>query len=508
MSSSVRLHASTWNDVAAAAAEEMLRTRGMSQEEFDDVMHGQRRWAEEQEADSRRQPVARCVPDALGSPSDTELARTTRGRAGEKQGWLFKRGRQGWRSWSARYFVCESSRLVYFLNAQHCDEWRARGGSGDGSRGSFPLRAGCACGPIVGKGGSRPFFSFKLVAPGGGHAMLLASHSEADAQAWRALLAEEIAASAEVMVAPGASQPSPDAEGARGGAGRGGARGGDVSRRAARGVEEREERRVGSITSAAELQWRVSHVQNGIPVMVEQHGKDGGTGARRWLRWANCAVAMCGAVAVRGWLPLAGRTGSSGGSFGCVLQTAVAIILGGVLFCVLSACTRPAPRMVKMEMVTAASAETVFSILHDVSKYTSWHPSMRTAQVASSVASSAHCNGSDNTDEITLSFFGWWNFFVREARISRFWRGRRGGAWSMYIEIKDVVRGGFVVVPLVHDAKSSKMPPQSLLTHSLQLAPSGIAHLIGMNQLLATQQMMQIMLAVRDEIEQGRPLKK
>ena len=74
----------------------------------------------------------------------------------------------------------------------------------------------------------------------------------------------------------------------------------------------------------------------------------------------------------------------------------------------------------------------------------------------------------------------------------------------MYIEIKDVVRGGFVVVPLVHDAKS-KMPPQSLLTHSLQLAPRGIAHLIGMNQLLATQQMMQVMLAVRDEIEQGRP---
>ena len=97
------------------------------------------------------------------------------------------------------------------------------------------------------------------------------------------------------------------------------------------------------------------------------------------------------------------------------------------------------------------------------------------------------------------------------------------GAAAVASELASSLRfvgGSFVVVPLGVDnnakphgaaqhspAKqhaSSKMPQMSLLTHSLQLAPSGFAHLIGMNQLLATQQMLQIMLGVRDEIEQGR----
>jgi hypothetical protein len=222
---------------------------------------------------------------------------------------------------------------------------------------------------------------------------------------------------------------------------------------------------------------------------------------------ANGAVAVGSAAAGRAWLH------APGGSLAAVvMEAAAAIVIAVALFCLLSALMRPAPRMVKMEMVAEAAAEDVFAVLHDVSKYTSWHPSMRKAAVAT-----AHADG--QSDEITLEFGGVWNFFVRKARISRYWQGRRaGGARSMYIEIPGVVRGGFVVVPLgVDNAKhgsaqhspakqhaSSKMPQMSLLTHSLQLAPSGFAHLIGMNQLLATQQMLQIMLGVRDEIEQGR----
>ena len=175
MDTSARLDTDTWHDVAEAAAEDLLRTRGMSQEEFKAVMDGQRRWREAERGETARAGSEPALPQHE-----------------EKQGWLFKRGRYT-RSWSARYFAFAGSRLVYFLHAQHFGEY-ARGevaGSSlaASSRGSFPLSAGCTCGPLVEKGTSnRPLFSFRLVGPDGGHAMLLASASAAEAGAWRALL--------------------------------------------------------------------------------------------------------------------------------------------------------------------------------------------------------------------------------------------------------------------------------------------------------------------------------
>ena len=167
-----------------------------------------------------------------------------------------------------------------------------------------------------------------------------------------------------------------------------------------------------------------------------------------------------------------------------------------------------------MEMVLEADPDDVFRLLHDHKRYAEWQDTIAFATIERRL--------NENADVLMLAFSGLWRFFTLNARLARVWDsdGDRRRLFftsteSPKLSFVDwvlrclnlrarVLQGGFTVIAALQGRGRS---PKSLLIHSVQLSPHGLAHQVGIAQYLLREQMLRVLFGVRDELERRRSMR-